>query len=109
MWAGIFLEHDGNRDAASSWIDIHARGGDIALGLALLATVVALVRLRARKDLVIGAALLTVLLALEAYIGGLIRDASKDTLTAVHVPLGMAIMALVVWIPLRARSGRTTR
>lgn len=107
LWAGIFLEHDGERDAASSWIDVHARGGDIALGLALLATVVALVRLRARKDLVIGAALLTVLLALEAYIGGLIRDASKDTLTAVHVPLGMAIMALVVWIPLRARSGRT--
>lgn len=107
LWAGIFLEHDGQRDAASSWIDVHARGGDIALGLALLATVVALVQLRARRNLVIGSAVLTVLLALEAYIGGLIRDASKDTLTAVHVPLGMAIMALVVWIPLRARSGRT--
>lgn len=39
VWAGIFLEHDGERDAASSWIDVHARGGDIAL--ALLATIVA--------------------------------------------------------------------
>lgn len=108
MWAGIFLEHDGGRDAASGWVDVHARGGDITIVLALLATVVALAKLRHRKDLCIGAAALTVLLVLEAYLGGLIRDASKDTLTAVHVPLGMAIMALVVWIPLRARTRRTS-
>ncbi len=108
LWAGIFLEHDGGRDAASGWVDVHARGGDITIVLALLATVVALAKLRHRKDLCIGAAALTVLLVLEAYLGGLIRDASKDTLTAVHVPLGMAIMALVVWIPLRARTRRTS-
>lgn len=108
VWAGIFLEHDGERDAASSWIDVHARGGEVAIVLAALATVVAIVTLRARKDLWIGSAALTVLLVLESYIGGLIRDDSKDTLTAVHVPLAMAIMALVVWLPLRARSGRTT-
>ncbi len=107
VWAGIFLEHDGERDAASSWIDVHARGGEIAIVLALLATIVALVRLRHRKDLCIGSAALTVLLVLEAYIGGLIVDDSKDTLTAVHIPLGMAIMALVIWLPMRARSGRT--
>lgn len=53
------------------------------------------------------AAALTVMLAVEAYIGGLIVDASKDTLTAVHVPLAMAITALVIWLPLRARTGRT--
>lgn len=102
-----FLEHDGERDAASSWISVHARGGDIAIGLALLATIVALIRLRERKELWVGSAALTVLLAVEAYIGGLIVDASKDTLTAVHVPLAMAIMALVIWPPLRARTGRT--
>ncbi len=107
VWAGIFLEHDGERDAASSWIDVHARGGEIAIGLALLATIVALVKLRPRKDLWIGSAALTVLLIVEAYIGGLIRDDSKDTLTAVHVPLAMAIMALVVWLPLRTHTGRT--
>lgn len=104
VWAGLFLEHDGQRDAASSWIDVHARGGDIAIGLALLATIVAVVQLRSRRELWIGSAALTVLLFVEAYIGGLIRDDSKDTLTAVHVPLAMAIMALVVWLPLRARS-----
>jgi len=106
LWAGIFLQHDGKRDAASGWINVHARGGDIAIGLAVLATVVAVIKLRSRKDLMIGAAALTVLLALEAYVGGLIRDASKDALTVVHVPLGMAIMALVVWIPLRTRTRR---
>ena len=43
--------------------------------------------------------------ATEAYLGGLIRDAGKDTLTAVHVPLAMALMGLAVWLPLRARRG----
>ena len=104
VWAGIFLQHDGERDAASKWIDVHARGGEIAIVLALLATIVALVKLRRRKDLWIGSAALTVLLVIESYIGGLIRDDSKDTLTAVHIPLAMAIMALVIWLPLRART-----
>jgi ABC-type phosphate transport system permease subunit len=107
VWAGIFLEHDGERDAASSWIDVHARGGDIAIALALLATIVAVVQLRHRRELWVGSLALTVLLVVEAYIGGLIVDASKDTLTAVHVPLAMAIMALVIWLPLRARGRRT--
>ncbi len=104
LWAGIFLQHDGERDAASNWIDVHARGSEIAIVLALLATVVALIKLRHRKDLWIGTAALTVLLVLESYLGGLIRDNSKDSLTVVHIPLGMAIMALAVWIPMRART-----
>ena len=103
-WAGIFLQHDGERDAASTWIDVHARGGEIAIVLALAATIVALVKLRHRKDLWIGSAALTVLLIVESYVGGLIRDNSQDTLTAVHVPLAMGIMALVIWLPLRART-----
>jgi len=40
----------------------------------------------------------------ESYPGGLIRDDGKDTLTAAHVPLAMAIMVLGVWVSLRARS-----
>jgi len=106
LWAGIFLEHDGRRDDASGWIDVHARGGEIALVLAVLAAAVALWRHRARRDLWIGSLVLVVLLVLESYLGGLIRDDGKDTLTAVHVPLAMAIMAVSVWIPLRARLRR---
>jgi len=103
LWAGIFLEHDGKRDAASSWIDVHARGGEVALVLAAVATVVAFVRLRSRRDLWLGSAALTALLVLESYVGGLIRDDGKDTLTAVHVPLAMAIMALAAWLLARSR------
>lgn len=102
LWAGIFLEHDGERDAASAWIEVHARGGEIALGFAALATLHALWRHRSRRDLWVGGLVFTTLLALESYIGGLIVDQSKDTLTAVHVPLAMALMALAVWLPLRA-------
>ena len=102
VWAGIFLEHDGERDAAQSWIDVHARGADVAILLAVLATAYAIWALRPRRDLWIGSAAFTVLLVAESYVGGLIADDSKDTLTAVHVPLGMAIMGLAVWLPLRA-------
>jgi hypothetical protein len=108
LWAGIFLEHDGHRDAASSWIDVHARGAEVALFFAALATLYAFFRRRSRKDLWIGGLVFTALIAAESYIGGLIRDDSKDVLTAVHVPLAMAIMALAVWLSLRARS-RTQR
>jgi hypothetical protein len=103
LWAGIFLEHDGRRDAASSWIDVHARGGEVALALAVLATVAALWKLRGRRDIWIGSGALVALLVLESWLGGAIRDDGKDALTAVHVPLAMAIMALVVWLPFRAR------
>ena len=106
LWAGIFLEHDGQRDDAGGWIDVHARGGEIALVLAVLATAVALWKLRSRRDLVIGRVVLVLLLALEAWLGGAIRDDGQDTLTAVHVPLAMAIMALAVWLPFRARRRR---
>jgi hypothetical protein len=106
LWAGIFLEHDGKRDAAQSWIDLHARGADIALVLAVLTTAWAVWKLRSRRDLWGGGLVLVVLLVGEAYLGGLIRDEGKDTLTSVHVPLAMAIMAVSVWLPARAARRR---
>ena len=108
LWAGIFLEHDGRRDAASSCIDVHARGAEVALFFAVLATVYAFWKHRSRRDLWVGGLVFTALIIAESYIGGLIRDDSQDTLTAVHVPMAMTIMALAVWLPLRARS-RTKR
>lgn len=35
LWAGIFLEHDGKRDAASGWLNIHSAGANVAVVLAL--------------------------------------------------------------------------
>jgi heme A synthase len=84
---------------------VHARGADVAVVLALLAIVAAVVRLRSRRDLWLGSGLLTALLVAESYIGGLIRDDGKDTLTAVHVPLAMAVLALAMWLPVRAARG----
>ncbi|MDQ1630516.1 MAG: hypothetical protein QOJ32_910 [Frankiaceae bacterium] len=105
LWAGIFLRHDGEREAADSWIGVHATDGEVAIALAALATAVALWKLRHRKELWIGAGALTVLLILESYLGGLIRDQGKTGLTAVHIPLAMALMGLVVYLPLRAARG----
>ena len=108
LWAGIFLETDGARDEASRWIDVHARGADVAISLAALATVVAFFWLRDQADLWIVGALLTTLMLTESYLGGLIRDDSQDALTAVHVPLAMIITSLVAYLifrALRTRSG----
>jgi hypothetical protein len=102
LWAGIFLEHDGRRDAAESWINVHATGGEVAIVLSALATIVAFWRLRSRKELWIGGVALVVLLIVEGWLGGQIRDHGRDSLTAVHIPLAMALMALVVWLPFRA-------
>jgi hypothetical protein len=102
IWAGIFLESDPRPE---SWIGVHARGGELAIVLAAAAAVVTFGRLRRRRDLWLGAAALTVLLVVEAYLGGRITDDHEDFLTPVHVPLAMAIMGLSVWLPLRLACG----
>lgn len=98
VWAGLFIH--GGKDYQDNWVSVHARGADVAIALAALAAVVAVVRLRSRTDLVVGTIVLVVVLVLEAYIGGLIGDHAE--LTAIHIPLAMALMALSVWLPLRA-------
>jgi heme A synthase len=62
--------------------------------------VVAFVRVRGRRELLIGTGALFLLLMLEAFIGGEIGD--HASLPAVHIPLAMALMGLVVWLPARA-------
>lgn len=100
LWAGLFV-HEG-KEYEASWVSVHATGADITIALAAIATVVAFVTMRrTRTDLVVGTAAFTVVLLLEAFIGGLIGD--HGALTAVHFPLAMALMGLAVWLPLRAR------
>jgi hypothetical protein len=102
VWAGLFLEHDGQRDAAGGWIEVHALDGEVAIVLAVLATVWAAVRMRARRDLLFGALALVVALIVEAYVGGLIVDDGQDSLTPLHIPLALLIMGLAVWLSVRA-------
>lgn len=98
LWAGLFV-HEG-KDYQQSWVDVHARGADLAILLTAIAFVVAVWRHRDRRDLVIGSAVLAVLLVAEAYIGGLIGG--HPGATVVHFPLAMGLMGLAVWLPLRA-------
>jgi len=109
LWAGLFIREGKDFDASSAqanWVEVHDTGARIAIVLGFVSFVVAVWRLRARKDLLVGTGALFVLLAIEAYIGGEIGD--HASWPAVHIPLAMALMGLSVWLPMRAvRSART--
>ena len=96
--AGLFVRE--GQDYTQSWVEAHARGADVAILLAVLATAVAVWKHRQRRDLIIGSAALTVLLVVEAYIGGLIGAHSGASV--IHFPIAMALMGLAVWLPFRA-------
>lgn len=108
VWAGLFLREQGGYQ--DSWVEAHARGADVAIVLAAVATVIAFVRLRSRKDVWVGSLVFTVLLLLEAYLGGRVSDEHSIASQVVHIPLALALMGLAVWLPLRASlRGRTDR
>jgi hypothetical protein len=100
VWAGLFLRGQGGyRDG---WVEVHAHGAEVAIALAAIATIIAFVRLRARRDVWIGSLAFTVLLVLEAFLGGRISDEHSVASQVVHVPLALALMGLAVWLPVRA-------
>jgi hypothetical protein len=110
VWAGLFIREGKDFDASSSqsrWVEVHDAGARVAIVLAFVSLIVAVWRLRGRKDLLVGTGLLFVLLLVEAYIGGEIGD--HASWPAAHVPLAMALMGLSVWLPSRAVRGRGTR
>jgi hypothetical protein len=103
LWAGLFIREGQDFDATSSqsnFVKVHDWGGRAAIVLALISLVVAVWRLRSRPSLIAGTAVLLVLLMLESYIGGAIGD--HPSWPSMHIPLAMALMALSVWLPLRA-------
>jgi hypothetical protein len=106
LWAGIFLSFHDDRKAMNRWVDVHSVGADVTVLLALLAAVVAVWRLRARRELMVPTIVLFVLLVVEMVLGSLIREQHDDALTAVHVPLAMLVMGMAVWLPVRARARR---
>lgn len=102
LWAGIFLRHEGER-GPEKWIEVHALDGEAAIVLAALAAAIGFWKVRHRRDLAVGSAVLAVGLVVESYLGGLIKDHGKDDLVPVHVPLAMALMGLAVWLVVRVR------
>ena len=98
LWAGLFIRE--GHDYRANWVHVHQIGADTAIVLTLVAAVVAFVKLRSRRDLLVGTVAMFVLLVLEGYLGGLIGG--HQGATTIHIPLGMALMALAVWLPMRA-------
>lgn len=102
VWAGVFIRE--GKDNNDTWVTVHARGADLAILLAIAATIVAFVQLRERRDLLIGTGALAVLLIVEAYLGGLIGN--SPAVEIIHFPLAMLLIALAVYLPVRARTSR---
>lgn len=98
LWAGLFIRE--GQDYRANWVAWHARGAELAIALAALATIVALVKMRSRRDLIVGGVVFTVLLIVESYIGGIVGN--HPGLTTLHIPLAMALMGLAVWLPFRS-------
>jgi heme A synthase len=105
VWAGLFIRE--GKDNNEHWVEVHDWGARTAIALAAIATVIAIARLRSRRDLVFGSAALTVVLLVEAYIGGEVGD--SPALQVLHFPLALALLGLAVWLPLRARTVSRTR
>ena len=102
VWAGLFIRE--GRDVDEMWVEVHARGAEITILVALVAAVVALVRLRSRPALVVGSLALLVLLVVESYVGGLVGD--HQLLEVVHFPLAMALLGLAVYLPVASARPR---
>ncbi|MDQ3734177.1 MAG: hypothetical protein M3400_09310 [Actinomycetota bacterium] len=100
LWAGIFLQ-----DADEVWVNVHGAGAYVTAILALAATIVAVVRLRPRTDLVVASVVLTLLILIETGLGVAVRGGTRG-LTVIHVPLALLIMGMAVWLPLKARNAR---
>lgn len=98
VWAGLFI-HEG-QPFRDNWVAVHSIGGSVTGFLALVAAIVALARLRHRRDLVAGSVVFFLLLVLEIFLGGLIGN--TPAVAAVHIPLALALMGMAVWLPLRA-------
>jgi hypothetical protein len=103
LWAGLFVPVGKGGPYNDTWVNVHNWGGRVALLLALVTAIVGFVTMRARRELWIGAIVLVVLIALETGLGGAISDSNSGGAAAVHIPLALVIMALTVWLSLRAR------
>jgi hypothetical protein len=102
VWAGLFLPAGKGGPYDDSWVSTHNWGARVTLLFALATAVIGFLTLRERRELWIGAIVVTVLVAIEAGLGAAISDGGSSAAAAVHVPLALLIMSLTVWLPLRA-------
>ncbi len=105
--AGLFQ----SQGYAERWVRFHDIGGEITLTPAVLSLIAAVISLRQRTALLIGTVVLTLLVALEWFLGDQMGGVSAPAwFQAVHVPLAMVLLALAVYLPvLHGRGSRTGR
>lgn len=106
LTAGVFMALRGD-SSAETWTTVHLVLGWLAVVFALVTAVVAVLRVRVASPVVAyGTVALFVLLLVETLLGVFVKSAGG--LVGVHVPLAMAMMALVVWLSLRGAQLRRT-
>ena len=98
VWAGMFIRE--GEDFREKWVTVHSIGGTVALALALVAMIVAIVQLRARREVLIGSIVFFVLLLLEGLLGGFIGD--TPAVETVHFPLALLLLGMTAWLSVRA-------
>jgi heme A synthase len=98
VWAGMFIRE--GSDFREKWVTVHSIGGTVAMALSLVALIVAIVQLRARREVLIGSIVFFVLMILEGILGGLIGD--SPAVETVHFPLALLLMGMTAWLSLRA-------
>lgn len=100
--AGVFVRDDKERDARSAFIDAHAWGAHVGTVLAVALAALAVWKLREHRAVVMASVALALSFLGESYLGGLIREHDAQALTPLHVPLGMAILGLTVFLAIKA-------
>jgi heme A synthase len=97
VWGGGLVGDVGSVD----WRALHGATGSLTVLLALAGSVVALTRLRGRRELATRSALLFVLMIVQAGLGA--GSDGSSGLLLVHVPLALVVMALGVHLSTAAR------
>jgi hypothetical protein len=98
VWAGLFI--DEGHDFRENWVNVHSIGGTVIDVLALIAMIIAIWQLRARRDILVGSIVFFVLVVIETLLGGFIGD--TPGLAALHIPLALFLMGMVAVLSFRA-------
>jgi heme A synthase len=95
VWAGEFI----NRTGQGSWITVHEVGGFVVVALALVTAVLAAVALRRSSPaLALCALIQLVLIIVQTGLGEAITKSGAEKLTVIHVPLGMLLFGLGIYL-----------
>lgn len=106
--SGEFITDDIPRDTRELWTDVHGLGAYPVMVFALLAAVIAFVRLRAVRGLPVASAVYFVATVVQWLLGHAISTLGIDALTPLHVVVAAVVLGLAVWLSVRSARLRRT-